>query len=91
MPLDQGRRSPQRPCGTHGGTHKNNKRLATSASPNNPKRLTTSAPIDSPIAPPHQLAKIETLSATHPAIDIGSSDPDPNDWLKYLNLQGDDE
>ena len=61
--------------GTRGGTHKNNKRLATSA----------------PITPPHQLAKTETLSATHPTIDTGSPDPDPDDWLKYLNLQGDDE
>ena len=73
--------------GTRGGTHKNNKRLATSTSPNNPKRLSTSAPTDSPIAPP----QTETLSATHPAIDTWSPDPNPDDWLKYLNLPGDDK
>ena len=42
-----------------------------SASPNNPKRGST--------------------SATHPTIDTGSPDPDPDDWLKYLNLPGDDK
>ena len=66
-----------------GGTHKNSKRFATfSASPNNPKCLSTSAPSDSPIAAPLQEAKTESLSAAYPVINT-------DDWLNYLNLQED--
>ena len=59
-----------------GGTHKNSKRFATSAFPNNPKRLSTSAPSDSPIAAPIQEAKTESSSAAYPVID---TDKDPTD------------
>ena len=71
-----------------GGTHKKPKCFATfSASPNNPKCLSTSAPSDSPIAAPLQEAKIESSSAAYPVIDM---DEDPtDDWLNYLNLQED--